>query len=198
VLVLQGRCVPSRPATDGSGHDSAPESVCSRGGAVAGAQVAHSERRIMAPAERYSMKAVIRARGTLALRQGVGTRGRPVLFQPRNRRRMDTSIEPRPRSRSHEIPPDAGPEMPSAPPDRPWPDRPLCTLQLLATRGTAGVPNGGSRVLTITSDRDAALPMLRSVSSLPNRMSTKVVDISECRCTEDPVRRCNGWAAIAA
>jgi hypothetical protein len=157
-----------RPGPRRTGPDmTAPPRACAREGVPWPVRRSpHSERRIMTPAERYSMKAVIRARGTLAHRQEVGTRGRPALFQPPNRRRVDTSIGPRPRSRSQEIPPDARPDMPSAPPDRPWPDRPPCTLQLLATRGTAGALNDGSRVLTITSDRDAALPTLRSVSDL--------------------------------
>ena len=40
VLPARLTCAPPRPAADEAGHDSAPGSVCSRGRAVAGAQVA--------------------------------------------------------------------------------------------------------------------------------------------------------------
>jgi 2-dehydropantoate 2-reductase len=58
------------PVAGRPGHDSAPGSVCSRGRAGPVRRSPHGERRNMAPAGRYSMKAVIRARGTLTHRQG--------------------------------------------------------------------------------------------------------------------------------
>jgi hypothetical protein len=81
-----------RPAGGGrhggyrSGPDmTAPPRACAREGVPWPVRRSpHSERRNMAPAERYSMKAIIRARGTLTHRQKIGTPGRPVLFQPQN------------------------------------------------------------------------------------------------------------------
>src|SRR5215831_17604814 len=46
------------PHGTGGGHDSAPGSACSRGRAVPVRRSPHGERRDMAPAGRYSMKAV--------------------------------------------------------------------------------------------------------------------------------------------
>jgi len=44
--------------------------------------------------------------------------------------------------------------------------KPICAAPACRTEGTIPVPNGGSRVLAVTSDRDAALPLLKSVSDL--------------------------------
>ncbi len=94
-----------RPGRRRAGPDmTAPPGACAHEGVPWPVRRSpHGEKRIMAPAGRYSMKAVVRARGTLTHRPEIGTRGRPALFQ----RRADTSIRP---------------AVPSAPPDRcRWP-----------------------------------------------------------------------------
>jgi hypothetical protein len=82
------------PARPQAGHQpiwrtrpgmTAPPGACAREGVPWPVRRSpHGERRNMAPAGRYSMKAVVRARGTLTHRQGTVTQGGPALFQPRN------------------------------------------------------------------------------------------------------------------
>jgi hypothetical protein len=79
-----------RPA--GDGHDSAPGASAREGVPWPVRRSPHGERRIMAPAGRYSMKALIRARGTLTHWLKWNARPASAIPSRGNHQRLDAAL----------------------------------------------------------------------------------------------------------
>jgi hypothetical protein len=109
-LSCKGAVPSGRP--DESGHDSAPGSACSRGRAVAGTQVASRRKAHHGSSRTVFHEGSGQARGTLTHRRKVGTRGRPVLFQPREPPSAARRPEGQPASFARRLPP-PGEAMPA-------------------------------------------------------------------------------------